>query len=130
MNVVVVDSGNLTGEFDFPMLNLNKFGWEQYLALDDDDELEQRCWRTDVIVSASTPIDRKLIEKSFKLKLIVTAGESTDHIDLEAARERGIKVCNTPGLLPDNSATTQQLCNEVVNVINAFINNEDVNLVN
>ena len=128
MNVVVIDSGNLAGEFDFPMLNLNKFGWEQYLVLDDD-ELEQRCWRTDVIVSASTPIDHNLIEKSFKLRLIVAASESTDHIDLKAAKKRGIKVCNTPGLLPDNAATIQQLCDEVVNSINAFLEDKDLNPV-
>ena len=128
MIVVVVDSDNIAGDADFPMLNLKRYGWEQFPNLEIE-EAAERCWRAEVIVSAATPIDRSVIDKSFKLKLIVSAGESYDHIDLEAAAERGIKVCNTPGLFPDNPDTTRKLCRQVVSNINGFLKDEDINRI-
>ncbi|MCW9014253.1 MAG: hypothetical protein OQL06_10750 [Gammaproteobacteria bacterium] len=128
MIVVVVDSDNIAGEADFPMLNLKRYGWEQFPDLDLE-ETALRCWRAEVIVSAAAPIDRTIIEKSFKLKLIVSAGENYNHIDLEAATERGIKVCNTPGLFPDNTETSRKLCRQVVSNINGFLKDEDINRI-
>jgi len=92
MHVVVVDAGAIAGEANFPQLNLKKFGWSQYPSIDAE-EMDERCWRSDVIVSASTTIDQALIDKAFKLKLIVTMGEPFDHIDLAATNARGITVC-------------------------------------
>ena len=124
----MVDAGNLAGDADFPMINLNKFGWQQFIELDTDEVIE-RCWRSDVIISAGTPINKQVIDKSFKLQLIVAAGDAYDHIDLEAAAQRGIKVCNTPGLNPANATDTDKLCQQVVANINAFLENQDLNLV-
>jgi glyoxylate reductase len=39
-----------------------------------------------------------------KLKLIASFGTGIDHIDLKAARTRGIAVTNTPGVLTDDTA--------------------------
>ncbi len=128
MIVVVMDSNNIAGEADFPSLNLTRYGWEQFPDLDTE-EAVIRCWRAEVIVSAAEPVNRTIIEKSFKLKMIVAAGESYDHIDLEAAEERGIKVCNTPGLFPNNPETTRKLCRQVVSNINAFLKDVDMNRV-
>lgn len=128
MNVIMVDAGNLAGDADFPMINLNKFGWQQFIQLDEDEVIE-RCWRSDIIISAGTPINKQVIDKSFKLQLIVAAGDSYDHIDLDAAAERGIKVCNTPNLIPSNAADTDKLCQQVIDNINAFLENQDLNLV-
>ena len=46
MNVVVVDSQLLGTDADFPMLDIAKFGWEQYLNLEGNGVIE-RCWRAD-----------------------------------------------------------------------------------
>lgn len=124
MNVVVIDSNNLAGETDFPMLDLPKFGWQQYPALEIDDVAE-RCWRADVIVSVSTPVDQTTIDKAFKLQMIVAAGTDYDHIDLNAAQARGIKVCHIPGLDPADPGQSQQVCNQVVDIIDAFLRQED-----
>lgn len=128
MNVIMVDAGKLAGEADFPMINLNKFGWQQFIQLDEDEVIE-RCWRSDIIISAGTPINKQVIDKSFKLQLIVAAGDAYNHIDLDAAAQRGIKVCNTPGLTPSNAADTDKLCQQVIDNINAFIENQDLNLI-
>jgi phosphoglycerate dehydrogenase-like enzyme len=128
MIVVVMDSNNIAGEADFPSLNLGRYGWEQFPELGTEEAII-RCWRAEVIVTAGEPVNREIIEKSFKLKMIVSAGESYDHIDMEAAAERGIKISNTPGLFPDNPETTRKLCRQVVSNINAFLKESDMNLV-
>lgn len=128
MNVVVVDGGALSPQADFPPLALDKFGWQQFVRLDDN-ELAERCWRSDVIVSVATPIDRAVIDGAFKLKLIVAAGERVDHIDLEAARKRNITVCNIPGMSPSGAAEDQRLCEQVIETINSYISGNPQNQV-
>jgi glyoxylate reductase len=50
-------------------------------------------------------IDAALIEGvGERLKLIANYGNGVDHIDLKAARARGIIVTNTPGVLTDDAA--------------------------
>lgn len=50
-----------------------------------------------LIVRSATQVDRKLIEGSESLKLIIRAGVGLDNIDRVAAAENGIGVQNTPG---------------------------------
>ncbi|MDQ1363533.1 MAG: hypothetical protein QG652_1394 [Pseudomonadota bacterium] len=128
MHIVVIDSGHLAGEADFPMPDMDKCGWQQFVQLADT-EVAERCWRSDVIVSVATPVTRPVIDRAFKLRLIIAAGDNTNHIDLAAARERGITVCNAPGLNPANAAHSQAICNQVINNVNAWLKNQPVNLV-
>ncbi|SMH56688.1 2-hydroxyacid dehydrogenase [Azospirillum agricola] len=60
----------------------------------------------DVLVPTVTDrIDRELIEQAGpQLRLIASFGTGVDHIDLRAARERGIVVTNTPGVLTEDTA--------------------------
>jgi len=60
----------------------------------------------DVLVPTVTDtIDEDLIEAAGdRLKLIANFGNGVDHIDLKAARARGILVTNTPGVLTDDTA--------------------------
>lgn len=120
MNVVVVDSAHLKGEADFPMLDLPKFGWQQYPGLEPE-EVAERCWRADIIVAVATPIDRAVIDKAFKLKLIAVAGGDDSFIDKTATAERGIKVITVPGMSPEDTASSQAICDQVVESINRFI---------
>ena len=128
MLMVSVDGNNLVGDSDFPDLDLSKYGWEQFPELSSEDAI-MRCWRAEVIISARHPIDKSLIDKSMMLKLIIAAGDSTDHIDLATAKERGIKVCHVPGLDPANASTNQSLCRQVVDIVNSFYKNELINEV-
>src|SRR5499427_10206240 len=50
-----------------------------------------------VIVRSSTAVDRELIEKAKKLKVVGRAGVGVDNVDLDAATEFGILVMNSPG---------------------------------
>ncbi|MCB2082984.1 MAG: D-glycerate dehydrogenase [Sphingomonadaceae bacterium] len=70
------------------------------------DQLAQAMRDCDVLVPTVTDrIDRELIEQaSERLGLIASFGAGTDHIDLKAARDRGIIVTNTPGVFTDDTA--------------------------
>ena len=53
------------------------------------------------------PIDKDIIAKAPKLKLIQKIGVGVNTIDLEAAKARGIAVCNMPGT---NSQAVAEMC--------------------
>ena len=61
---------------------------------------------TDILVPTLTDrIDTALLASSgARLKLIANYGAGVDHIDVGAARARGILVSNTPGVLTDDTA--------------------------
>jgi D-3-phosphoglycerate dehydrogenase len=52
-----------------------------------------------LIVRSRTKVTKNLIEKASKLRVIGRAGVGLDNIDTEAAKNRGIKVVNTPDAL-------------------------------
>jgi glyoxylate reductase len=70
------------------------------------DELVAAIQTADVLVPTVTDdIDGDLIEAAGeRLKLIANFGNGVDHIDLKAARARGILVTNTPGVLTEDTA--------------------------
>jgi len=123
MNIVMLDSGQLTGEVDFPEVELDKFGWQQFVSLDVT-EVEERCWRADIIISTNTPVTAKVIDEAYKLRLIIAAGDKTDHIDHAAAEARNIKIMNVSGLTGDEPKHTEAICNKVVEQINHWLKSQ------
>ncbi len=128
MNVVVLGCEHLPQDADFPPLDLPKFGWLQFLQLSDE-EVVERCWRADAIITIGVPVTAQVIEEAFKLQLIVAAGNRHDHIDMDAANSRGITVANVPGdeMNPGNA---QQICDQAIDIINAYNQQEFINRVN
>jgi len=129
MNIVLVDSAQLKGAPEFPPINLPKFAWLEYVDLAAE-EIEERCWRADVIVSTKTPIDANTIKETYKLKLIIAAGENFDHIDIATAKQRGVVVCNVPGLTADNVNDAQLIADKVVDNIHAWLDGSPINKIN
>lgn len=70
------------------------------------DELAQALRRADVLVPTITDqIDATLLAQAGeRLKLIANYGAGVDHIDVHSARQRGILVANTPGVVTDDTA--------------------------
>ena len=68
--------------------------------------LEDAVDRADVLVPTITDrIDADLLSKAGEsLKMIANFGAGVDHIDIEAAVERGLIVTNTPGVLTEDTA--------------------------
>jgi glyoxylate reductase len=69
-------------------------------------QLEAAVAEAHVLVATVTDdIDGKLLAKAGpQLKLIANFGAGVDHIDLHAARAKGIIVTNTPGVLTEDTA--------------------------
>ncbi|AHC51630.1 3-phosphoglycerate dehydrogenase [Sulfolobus acidocaldarius SUSAZ] len=69
------------------------------------EELQKIIYDYDVIVVRSrTRIDKELIEKGKKLKVIARAGIGIDNIDTEEAEKRNIRVVYAPGTSTDSAA--------------------------
>lgn len=65
--------------------------------------------RNDIVAIASSttmPVSRTLIEALPNLEIIAQFAVGVDNIDLQAAKERGIAVTNTPDVLTDDTADT------------------------
>ena len=69
-------------------------------------ELSDALQRAHVLVPTVTDrLDAALIEQAGpQLKLIASFGAGVDHIDLNAAKKKGITVTNTPGVLSEDTA--------------------------
>ncbi|ANQ53245.1 3-phosphoglycerate dehydrogenase [Thermosipho sp. 1063] len=50
-----------------------------------------------LVVRSATKVTADVIEAGSKLKIIARAGTGLDNVDVEKAKEKGIKVLNTPG---------------------------------
>lgn len=70
------------------------------------EELAEAVKSADVLVPTVTDqIDAGLIAQAGdRLKLIANYGAGVDHIDVATARQRGVLVSNTPGVLTDDTA--------------------------
>ncbi|MGJ8621166.1 MAG: 2-hydroxyacid dehydrogenase [Yoonia sp.] len=70
------------------------------------DQLADAMGRADVLVSTITDqIDAKLLARAGdKLKMIANYGAGVDNIDVSTARQRGVHVTNTPGVVTDDTA--------------------------
>ncbi|MEL6644395.1 MAG: D-glycerate dehydrogenase [Pseudomonadota bacterium] len=69
-------------------------------------ELAEAVRDADVLVPTITDtIDASLLgQAGDRLKLIANYGAGVDHIDVQTARQRGIHVSNTPGVVTDDTA--------------------------
>ena len=70
------------------------------------DELAAAMRHSDVLVPTVTDrIDAPLLAQAGeRLKLIANYGAGVDHIDVQSARQRGILVSNTPGVVTEDTA--------------------------
>jgi glyoxylate reductase len=70
------------------------------------EELVAAMQRADVLVpTLNDTIDQRVLAQAGdRLRLIANYGAGFDHIDVQTARQRGILVSNTPGVLTDDTA--------------------------
>jgi len=70
------------------------------------DQLVDAMRRADVMVPCVTDvIDQAMLARAGdRLKLIANYGAGVDHIDVQTARQRGILVSNTPGVVTEDTA--------------------------
>jgi len=70
------------------------------------DEIAAAMQTADILVPTVTDqIDQRMLAQAGdRLKLIANYGAGVDHIDVHTARQRGILVSNTPGVVTDDTA--------------------------
>ena len=65
-------------------------------------ELPERIKDATILITSASRVPRVGIENAPKLQLIACNGTGTDHVDKDAARERGVAVCRVPAQNTDS----------------------------
>jgi D-3-phosphoglycerate dehydrogenase len=68
------------------------------------EDLVALCSEADAVITQFAKLDAGVIERMAKARVIVRYGIGVDNVDLEAARGRGIPVCNIPDYCVDEVA--------------------------
>lgn len=96
--VVITDSDFPTDEVEREILS--KIGAEVNLfQCKNEEEVINVARDADGLLNTYVPITRKIISNLKKMRVIVRYGIGYDNVDLDAATERGIYVCNVPDYL-------------------------------
>lgn len=100
MKIVVLDKASMG--YDTPFTVLDQFGEVVFYDNSTTAEAEERSKDADVIILNKVKITRSIMEKSNSLKLVCVFATGFDNIDIQAARELGVAVCNVPGYSTDS----------------------------
>ena len=103
MEIVITDGYTLNpGDLSWDAFHsLGTIEYYDRLAID---EVADRCKNASVIITNKTPINRQSIEAASHLKLIAVTATGYNIIDIVAAREKGVNVCNVPEYGTDSVA--------------------------
>lgn len=97
-NIVFLNASriNFDGQLDFS--SLDNLGKVTKYEDSSNDEILERVIEQNIVITKELTISKELIEKfPSSVKLICEAGTGYNNIDIIAAREKGISVCNVPG---------------------------------
>lgn len=95
MRGVILDLDSLgQGDLDLsPLLDLPGLQWELHGSTRAD-TLAGRIREAEVVLSNKVPLDREALAAASRLRLVVVMATGTNNVDLAAAAERGVVVCN------------------------------------
>lgn len=102
MKIVILDKASL-GE-DTPFSVLDRFGEVVTYPSSTPEEAIARSADADVIIINKLKITRELLTAAKRLRLVCEFATGFDNIDVTAARELGIAVCNVPAYSTDSVA--------------------------
>lgn len=102
MKIVILDKASI-GQ-DTPLSALDRFGEVICYNESSPEEAISRASDADVIIINKVKVTRALFENAKNLKLVCIFATGYDNIDVAAAKELGIGVCNVPGYSTDSVA--------------------------
>ena len=117
MKILIADCATLTQNNDLDITVFERYGDVVYNKNISRDELLATAHEYDMILCNKTIIDRAVIEKAKKLKFIGLFATGYNNIDITAAKEHGITVCNAGSY--STSAVAQQTFAYILNHYNA-----------
>lgn len=95
MKIVVLDGYALNpGDLDWSLLK--SLGNVEIYDRTSQSEILQRVQGSDIILTNKTPLTKKVIDGCNQLKLISVLATGYDIVDVDAANQKGIVVCNVP----------------------------------
>lgn len=95
MQGVILDAATL-GDADLKGVLENGDNWQVHQQTSPD-EVQARIHSADIVLTNKVAVDRKSISACPHLKIIVVTATGTNNIDLDAAREHEVLVCNVRG---------------------------------
>jgi phosphoglycerate dehydrogenase-like enzyme len=124
--IVVVGSAQLPSGTEFPPLEAMKYGWEEYPSLRPG-ELADRCWRAEIVLllSSDRRVDRAIMEKLPRLRLLMAVGDAVAQLDQAAARDQGVELAVFPEALGRDAVAAQDLCNRISQAIDHYLRSID-----
>ena len=97
-NIVFLNSSRINYDNKLDFSSLNKLGEVTKYEDSNNEEILERVKDQNIVITKELTIGRDLIEKFPPcVKLICEAGTGYNNIDIAAAKERNISVCNIPG---------------------------------
>ena len=102
MKITILDRASL-GD-DTPIEILNEIGEVEVFDSTPSDLVVARTAESDVVILNKVKITREVIESARKLKQICVFATGYDNIDVAAAKDYGVAVCNVPGYSTDSVA--------------------------
>ena len=101
--VLQISTGYTDGSVERELIEAAN-GSYRLISGESDSEIIDAGQDADVLLVALTVVSGTVIRSLKNLKLIVRAGIGVDNIDLEAARDCGVHVCNLPNYCQDEVA--------------------------
>ncbi len=97
MKIVFLDCATVTKDGDVSLSSLESLG--QWIAHDitAPPQTAERLRDAEIAISNKVRIDREIMATCTNLKLVAVAATGTNNVDLNAASEAGIQVCNVSG---------------------------------
>ena len=92
MHIVLLDRNTFADASVFPSARLAA-QWQEYTHTGTD-QIVARAAAADVLITNKCKLSGTVLEQLPRLKLIAAAATGVDHVDIAAARRRGIAVCN------------------------------------
>jgi len=102
MKIVILDRASL-GE-DTPVNKLSELGTLEIYESSTPKEVLERVVEADVVIINKIKITREVFESAKSLKLVCVFATGFDNIDIAAAKDFGVGVCNVPGYSSDSVA--------------------------
>ena len=102
MQIVILDKASLGDDTPFDVLS--RFGEIVCFDKSTPEEAIARSENADVIIINKVKVTAELMSSSKNLKLVCVFATGYDNIDISAARDLGIAVCNVPGYSTESVA--------------------------
>lgn len=96
MQIVILDA-RTANPGDLSFADLEALGEVVVYPYSDPESVALRAQTADVVITNKAILDRQLLARLPKLRLISVSATGTNVVDLQAAREHGVVVCNVPG---------------------------------